>query len=341
MLFYKGLEDIIFNRDKLFRCDELIVLSGYVGPTPVKRLKELPFNTKVIYGMYGSDGIQSSLHSALVEEDKLLSNVEILYSTTPVHSKCYIWKNKGEVVHALIGSANFSVNGLTTPFKEVLAETTVDTFDPLDEYLKLVISRTIPCYDAIVSKNKSRFGQVRKNDESQIYNKDICTMPLYIIENGKREIPQNSGINWGMAKLNGSHVNINDAYIKIGANLIEHYPDMFPKKQSSPSEGTKHGRQGHRHNDNIEILWDDGTTMTGLLEGSIPKIVNGERANFPKQISTTPSKAELGKYLRKRLDVGEGVGITMNDLAKYGRDNIDISLQGEGIYYFDFSTTTK
>lgn len=51
MLFYENLEEIIFNRHEMFDVDELIVLSGYVGPQPVSRLVDLPFDTSVIYGM--------------------------------------------------------------------------------------------------------------------------------------------------------------------------------------------------------------------------------------------------------------------------------------------------
>lgn len=337
MLFYKDLETIVFTRSQLFVCDELVVLSGYVGPAPVKKLQTLPIKSTVIYGMYGCDGIQKSLHNALVEENKTLDKVDILYSTIPVHSKCYIWKNKGEVVHALIGSANFSANGLTTPFKEVLAETTVDTFNPLNDYLKLVLNATIECDKATVKENKKRFGTGEVVTADKTYDKDICSMPLYIVENGKPTVPLLSGINWGLAKLNGSHVNINDAYIRIGADLLEHYPDLFPVKQDCPSVGTAVGRRGHRHNDCIEILWDDGTTMTGLLEGSIPKSINGKEELYPKQIATTPKKSELGKYLRQRLGIAEGKPISYEDLKKYGRTTIDVSLQGEGIYYFDFS----
>lgn len=337
MLFYQNLEKIIFSRDQLFKCDELVVLSGYVGPSPVRQLQQLNLKSTVIYGMYGCDGIQKSLHSALLEENKTLDKVNILYSTIPVHSKCYIWKYKGEVVHALIGSANFSTNGLTTPFKEVLAETTADTFDPLDDYLHLVLERAIPCEDAIVKENKSRFTKGEQTDKEQEYPKDVCSMPLFIVERGVPTVPLQSGINWGLAKLNGSHVNINDAYVRIGADLIEHYPELFPKKQECPSDDAEVGRIGHRHNDNIEILWDDGTTMTGLLEGSVPKTVNGIKELFPKQISTTPSKAQLGKYLRNRMGIMEGKPITYRDLERYGRTTIDVSLQGEGIYYFDFS----
>ena len=124
---------------------------------------------------------------------------------------------------------------------------------------------------------------------------DVCSMPLYIIEKNIETIPVASEINWRLAKLTGSHVNINDAYIKIGADLLKNYPQLFPMKQ------------------------------------------NGETILYPKQISTTSHKSTLGKYLRKRLGIAEGKQITIDNLKRYGQKNIDVSLQGEGIYYFDFS----
>ena len=338
MLFYQNLDNIIFHRNELFRCDELVVLSGYVGPHPVHRLHTLPLKTTVIYGMYGSEGIQRSLHTALLQENENLDNVEILYSTLPVHAKCYIWKYHGEVIHALVGSANFSTNGLTTPFKEVLAETTADTFDPLDHYLKMVMGEAIKCEDAVVKNNRRKSRESQTNDG--LYDPDVCRMPLYILEQGQEVVPAASGINWGMAKLTGSHVNINDAYIRIGADLLEHYPLLFPMKQKEPSSDESVARRDHRHNDSIEIIWDDGTSMTGLLEGSIPKTENGQRVLYPKQISTTPKKAILGQYLRQRMGIPEGRAITLADFQRYGRKTIDVSLQGEGIYYFDFSVNS-
>ncbi len=338
MLFYKDLENIVFTRNELFVCDELVVISGYVGPSPIHKVKDLPLKTTVVYGMYGCDGIQQSLHNALLEENKAIDNLSVLYSSMPVHAKCYIWKNKGEVVHALIGSANFSINGLTTPYKEVLAETTKDTFIPLLDYSQKVIDNSIFCEDAIVKSNKKKLAE--KVDYT-FYDPDVCSVPLYIEEHGVKKVQDFHGINWGMAKLNGSHVNINDACIKIGMELIKHYPQLFPAKQKAPVNIESVVRQDHRHNDNIEIIWDDGTTMTGLLEGSVPKIEDGEKVLYPKQLSTSPRKSELGKYIRKRLGVKEGVPITMEDLEAYGRTSIDVSLQGEGIYYFDFSPKKK
>ena len=84
------------------------------------------------------------------------------------------------------------------------------------------------------------------------------------------------------------------------------------------------------HDDNIEIIWDDGTYMTAALEGT-------QSGVFPKQIVSSPDKSLLGKYLRNRLGVPSGVAISMIDLLKYGRTNINIWLLSEGIYFFDFS----
>lgn len=336
MLFYENLDNIIFHRNELFKCDELVIISGYVGPKPVFQLKNLPLKATVVYGMYGSDGIQQGLHQALVSANSSINNLDVLYSSIPVHAKCYVWKYKGEVVHALIGSANFSTNGIETPFKEILAETTVDTFDPINGYIEKILGVSIKCEDAVVKSNKKRTAKKKAEDDT--FDPDICSMPLYITDKyGNETIPASSGINWGMAKKNGSHVNINDAYIRIDTEMIGKYPLLFPSKQTAPKDLTDVIRKDHRHNDSIDIVWDDGTTMTGLLEGSQPKTEDGIKVLYPKQLSTTPRKALLGQYLRKRLNVPEGEAITMEHLEAYGRKTIDVSLQGEGIYYFDFS----
>ena len=321
MLFYKGLEDIIFTRNQLFKCDELVILSGYLGPTPVERLKELPFHTTVIYGMYGAEGIQSSLHAALLQKHRTIDNIDILYSTMPVHAKCYVWKYKGEVVHALVGSANFSANGLTMPLKEVLAETTVDTFGPLDEYISAVKDKAISCEDAVVRKNKTKTAQ---KPQAAPNDKDVCSLPLFSLSKGMKYVPKASNLNWGLCE--NANVTPDDACIRISTENIRNYTKFFPAKQSE--------------NNAVEVLWDDGTLMTCLLEGSQPVRVEGVVSKYPKQISSHPSKGIMGRYLRKRLGVPDGQLVTMADLVKYGRDTVDVSLQGEGIYYFDFSVSS-
>lgn len=341
MLYTENLDEIIFARHEFFDCDELIVISGYVGPTPIHRTQELPFKTTVIYGMYASDGIQRSLHNAILKENTDNKKVDVLYSTVPVHSKCYIWRYHGKVQHALVGSANFSISGICTPFKESLAETTKDTFNPLNSYYEKIREMAIPCTEAVFKENKRK--SVKKTHDYVAYDPNVCSLPLYVIEDGKCVIQKKHGLNWGMSsnKLPGgtSHTNPNDACIRLGVEVIKHYQNLFPEKAKEPSvEGV--GKKGHRNNDNIEIIWDDGTVMTALLEGSQPIDIDdsGIKKKFPKQLSSTPNKKILGEYIRKRINVPEGIPIKYEDLEKYGRTSIDISLQGDGVYYFDFST---
>ena len=48
MLFYRNLDEIVFNRNELLLCDELVIISGYVGPNPIRRLETLPIKSTVI-----------------------------------------------------------------------------------------------------------------------------------------------------------------------------------------------------------------------------------------------------------------------------------------------------
>lgn len=318
MLYTRNLEEIIFQRHNLVQTDELIILSGYVGPSPIERLNQLPFHSKVIYGMYGSEGIKYSLHNSLLSLQNRIDNISIFYSTLPVHSKCYVWKRRGEIVHALVGSANFSTNGLTTPFREILAETTVDTFEPLDSYLLQVLNNSIDCREGFAA------AAVTAPAALPAY----CSMTLLDPRTG--ETQNANGLNWGQNPNN--HTNRNDANIPIRADYIRNYPNLFPAKQVFPLLADERGRP-QRHNDAIEILWDDGITMEGLLEGNYDI---GE-VTYPKQISSFPLKKILGEYIRQRIGVPNGARITRRHLENYGRTTIDVSLIGEGLYYFDFS----
>lgn len=316
MLYTQNLEEIIFHRHEMHDIDEFIVLSGYLGPKPVARIEELPFNSKVIYGMYGSEGIRPSLHNSLIDIQNSVDNLNIYYSNLPVHSKCYVWRKQGEIIHSLIGSANFSVNGLTTPFREVLAETTFDTFQPLNEYLAHILNNSISCLE---------IGTKRVEEITEVV--DICSMTL-LGRDG--EVQNFAGLNWGQNPNN--HTTPNDAYIPIRTSHIRECPNLFQPKQMNPLLLDSRGRM-QRHNDSIEIIWDDGVTMEGLFEGSQPV----DNIIYPKQISSFPSKSQLGEYIRERIGVPLGQPVRKHHLERYGRLDIDISLLGDGVYKFDFS----
>jgi hypothetical protein len=315
MLFTENLEEIIFNKHEFFSSDELVVLSGYVGPNPIKRLQSLPLQSKVIYGMYGDEGIKQPLHNSLVELQNSLEKVNIFYSNLPVHSKCYAWRNRGHIVHALVGSANFSKSGLTTPYREILAETTFDSFNPLNDYIKKVLNNSISCLEVGITPILTTSSD------------PICLLSL-LDKNG--EVQNTAGLNWGQNPAN--HTTKDDSYIKIRIKDIRDFPNLFPAKQVNPLKFDGRGRK-HRHNDSIEIIWDDGVCMAGLLFGN--QIVDGTM--YPKQVGSFPHYAEMGKYLRQRLNVPNGQPVRLSHLKRYGRDTIGISLLSEGVYKFDFS----
>lgn len=316
MLYINNLENIVFHRHEMFKTDELIVVSGYVGPKPIQRLEKLPFNSKVIYGMYGAEGIKKTLHGSLLELQNQIQNINIFYSNLPIHSKCYAWRYKGEIVHALIGSANFSTSGLTTPYREVLAETTFDTFQPLNDYIFKILNNSVSCLEV-------DYNQI----VDTIPNNEICYLSL-LGNNG--EVQNAAGLNWGQNPNN--HTNLNDSYIKIRIQDIKEFPQLFPPKQTNPLHLDKRGKP-HRHNDAIEIIWDDGVCMDGLMLGN--QIIGN--VTYPKQVSSFPHAKEMGLYFRRRLNVPPEQPVRKIHLEKYGRMDVGVSLLNEGVYKFDFS----
>jgi len=323
MLFNTNLEEIIFHRHQTFPSNELVILSGYLGPNPVSRLADLPLNSTVIYGMYGDRGIQQRLHNALINTQINVPHVNIYYSNVPIHSKCYIWKNQNIIQHALIGSANFSTNGLTTPYREILAETTYDTFQPLDEYIGRVMNNSILCTEIEEVRDGTNIIQTPSIQIST----QFCKMSL--LDSRTNIIHLKSGLNWGQGN---AHTAPNDSCIVVRKEHIRSYPNLFPPKQDFTTM-LGIGGKPNRHNDIVEIIWDDGVTMDGLLEGS--QMEKGVK--YPNKISSFPKKSLMGLYLRQRLGIESGKAVKMEDLLRYGRTDIDVSLLDEGIYYFDFS----
>lgn len=317
MLFVENLEEIIFHRHELFETDELIVLSGYVGPNPIQRLKTLPFHSKVVFGMYGIEGIKKPLHNSLTVLQNNIEKINIYYSNYPVHTKCYAWRKKGQIVHALVGSANFSNSGLSTPYKEILAETTFDTFNPLNDYIARVLNNSISCLEVDTA-----------NLLDLTTTKDTTCLLSLLGRDG--DVQNAAGLNWGQNPTN--HTTPNDAYIKIRVRDIKEFPEFFPPKQIVPIHRDGRGRI-HRHNDAIEIIWDDGLSMEGLLFGN--QILNG--VLYPKQISSFPRPNALGEYFHMRLNVPLGQPIRRFHLENYGRTDVAVSLLNQGVYKFDFS----
>lgn len=340
VLYYKDLEKIIFNKHlDLDSPDELVIISGYLGPSPIKRLTELPLDTVVIGGMY-SQGVNKKLFCSLKKIEQENSSLNLLFSKIDIHSKIYIWKKKGDIVSALIGSANFSRNGLCIDFRESLADATNDTFLSMNEYLKIIVDNSTNEPNIIdKSTNWVDFTYQKDTDATKNLNlKFSYDIPLFANKNGKNYVPERSGLNWGFS--NG-HVAVGDAYIRIPKDLLKQQQRLVqPYDKNYISLGNK-----KRNSDPIEIIWDDGTIMEASLEGN--QMLGG--LTYPKQLTsysrTRPFvdgkcisvKSILGRYLRSRLGIDVNQLITMEILQNYGRTDITLSLIEQGVYFADFS----
>lgn len=147
------------------------------------------------------------------------------------------------------------------------------------------------------------------------------------------------GLNWGFSNGKSSP---NDAYIPLHKQIILDNPNFFIRRLET-------------ENKPVEAIWDDGTVMQILFEGS--QDING--VSFPKQIGTPSDKSKLGLYLRNRIgnklsrplciplisknDFTYNASlyvdqfITLEMLLEYGRTDIGISRDENGIYHLDFS----
>lgn len=326
-MFSTNLENIVFNRHTHCNADELLIITGYIGPDPFANLKSLPLDCHVIYGMYGADSIGEKLHNSLKKINSSLTNTDLFYSQSAVHAKCYLWKKDGAIVDALIGSANFSRNGLATPDREVLVEADPAVFGQLQNYFDKVFKNSISCDSSLVKfKSKTKTSTL-----SSLLTE--CRLSFLSKKLGGK-VPVGSGLNWGAnsTQVGGtSHTCIGDAEIRITKEAITNFPELFPPKLGTPSKKT--GGKPQRQNDEIELIWDDGVIMKGLLEQNIH---DGDLI-YPKAICSSDSKAELGLYLRNRIGVSPTHVITKADLDRYGRTDVTVSLQAEGVYYMDFS----
>lgn len=340
MLYYENLEEIVFSKHQLLDTpDELVIVSGYLGVSPMNRLKELPLHTTVIGGMY-SKGINQKLFNSLCKTKQENENLELLFSNTEIHSKIYIWKKKGKIISALIGSANFSRNGLCTDFRESLADATSDTFQPLNKYLQMIVDNSTS-EPNIVEKLANQTNVKYQTDKTVTQNLNLqfsYDIPLFAVKNGQNYVPEKSGLNWGFSD---GHTAIGDAYIRIPKELLRQQAELVPPfdKHYIPTSKKK------RNSDPIEIIWDDGTIMEASLEGE----QNLDDLIYPKQLTSysknrpvlngerMSAKSILGRYLRNRLNVDVDELITMQTLNNYGRTTITLSLIEQGLYYADFS----
>ena len=168
-------------------------------------------------------------------------------------------------------------------------------------------------------------------------------MPLYYFDKkGKRCTYIGGGPNWGNQNGHtGKKRKAMEAYIPVLTDHLDYYPLLF---QPYPATRTTNGGKKTRMSDPVTVIWDDGTIMTMTFQGSqrhYPSKSNPLMV-YPKQLSyadASPKKggAELGAYLRRRMNVAPFHVITVKDLDDYGRDHVILRYVSPGLYQADFS----
>ncbi len=293
-------------------CDELLIVSGYVGPGPLMNLTLVDgIKLNVIFGL-ATESVSKQLHDELLKIESENKMIKIFYSNVPSHVKIYMWRKKGVPVYCVNGSANFTSNGLLKPYREILALVPASQFKSIMSYIKLIQDSSFSLNEYVP---KSRSSEV---NEAEVRYK---TMGNEFISSSL--FAEKSKINWGHGN---AHTHPRDAYIPITVEDIKRFPSLFPPK--TESNGLRRA-----DNDPIDIIWDDGAVMIGILEGT--QNVNGER--FPNKIGTYKDKKILGDYLRARMGLEPGAFVTQSDFMRYGRDNVGIKKIGDSTYQFDFS----
>lgn len=312
MLHYIDLDKLIFEEYPP-EADELKVLSGYIGPTPVDRLRSLPMRSTVIHGLF-YENQNRKLHEEMLKMDG--EKVGIYYPSTLSHSKCYLWLRKGKPLKGLIGSANFSSNGLNNPLRESLYEIDPTFLNEIHDYINTIHSSSRSCRDVEVSDKPVRLVT---RDEVTPYQVDLSLVDRL------GNVHPRSNLNWGQAKT--SNVRPNDAYIAIRTKDVLDHPEIFRPRSAGVS------LHNIRFDDNevIELIWDDGVVMQARFEGTQPiRELGGLK--YPKQLASFPKKDILGIYMRRRLGVKDSIPIKKEDLEKLKVKAVSINMIETGVF---------
>lgn len=331
MIYHQNLEDLILRRHEANHADQLRVFSGYIGPSPIEKISKRDLNVEIAYGCFKSSGVNRILHEKYQNITKT-SNTKVYYSNRYNHSKIYCWLKDGEMIDVVAGSANFSNSGLSNDDTETLFEIQKSDYSKLSQQVDELFRVSALCTDFTVDEVKEKIPDYsRELILDEIVSKDPPKAKIYLGGRGRR-VQSSAGLNWGHGI---GHNNKSVAEIRIRPDLIRGLPNLFPNN----GENLNHGLgQSHRNSKkNAEAIFDDGTVMDLSFEGKGGNYFGDSNRRFIKQLTSFPTKDVLGKYFRNRLSLGDSDKVTDEDLVKYGRDNIEVSLIDPGVYFIDFS----
>ncbi len=300
---------------------DLYIVSGYASSAMVfhhsEKLRNQNTDIKIhlIIGMTSRDGLSVTNHRGFLElvETSLSDRFECRYliNNPPVHSKIYSWVRGEEPVKAFMGSANYSQQAfIGNSQREVTTECNPSS---AYDYYQSLLGETIYCNhidaDQVIdlytdndraTGTNSNVVQEGNADNVQTYGLDHVTISLI---NNSGEISRRSGLNWGQ-RVNREP---NQAYIPLKVGV--HRTDFFPLRGQ-----------------HFTVQTDDGKIFVCTRAQE-----NG------KAIHTPHNNSLIGQYFRSRLGVASGALVTMQNLADYGRTDLDFYKIDEENYYMDFS----
>ncbi|WP_394125039.1 restriction endonuclease PLD domain-containing protein [Psychrobacter nivimaris] len=350
MFYYENLDKLVLKKEidyngTTIEADEIIIVSGYISAYPISELTTLGFKKITVFGGMYKSGINEDEYNKLVKTNDACQELSIYITNREVHSKLYVWKNNGKTISALIGSANLTNKGLKTDSRECMSELSPKIYCHLDSYLNIITKDKIGIRekDKITVSKAIHFNSDKEVNSDSLNIANHITYPsveLFLYNKENRKVESSSGLNWGFGTGN---VNINDSCIKIPTDLIKkHYDFFIPHIFKDTSENRR-----------VTIIWDDKFVMPVLFEGSMKKLINGNK--FPKQISSTKDKdiqidpeyqdvtvkSIMGIYLRKRMGIELSKPITYEMLEEYGRTSIQLTRINEKLYLANFSVQEK
>lgn len=341
MAYFNNLESLVLDRHLHNGAEELIILSGYIGPLPVERLAQRQIRSKVIWGTLAEDKqtfakVHHDKYKAITADTS--NSTEVLYKDLYDHSKIYCWLKNNKPIEILTGSANFSNRGLKGANRESLFGVKPDDYSTVHNYLRAALNGSILSSihpGPILSSSVPTKPVISR--ASTMLDSVVSTSPqiadVYLGGRG-RKMQDAAGLNWGHGR---GHNSKDCGELRLRSDLIRAIPGLFPNNGINLNLGSG---QSHRNTkENAEIIFDDGFVLDASFEGQGGNAGNGQV--YYKQLTSFPKKNVFGAYFRMRLGLGQFDKITDQDLVNYGRDSIRLELIGEGMYYADFSSPNQ
>lgn len=349
--------------DNAIKSDKIIIISGFATPNVVEEIAKTGKETIFYYGMYRKRGLTTLTLDKLKNLDATYPNLTVnIVNDYHVHTKCYLFFNSGNIINSLVGSANCSIDGLYSgENSEMLVELNEDELKntsylhKLSDYAEEIDKAAVHCTDpaVIISSFVGKKSRSKKDTFPKSSNPYVAYMPLYYFEKSKsgkpiKKVGEKSGLNWGLQSGHARKgTGYAEAYIAVTGELIDLHPILFP---FFPVSRTTTSGKSTRRYDPVTVLWDDGTIMEMIFSGNgVERPTKGQRTSgqpfhqYPKQFTSGADGdgggAELGEYLRKRMNVSPRHTITMKDLKAYGREYIELTYIHDGYYEANFSGT--